>query len=336
MAAIIRPFRFATEQLRRFRRHQGGAVALTMGLTAIPIIFSVGAGIDYGTANMAKSKLDAVADLAALSAVDHLAISGTAAAAQTTAINNFNAQATGLSNITIANVSATVTDGSTGRTAVVSYTATKPNVFMGLVGIPSTTITGQSTAAAGLSTYIDFYLLLDNTPSMGVGATTADISTMVNNTSDQCAFACHDLSNPNNYYNLAKKLGVTMRIDVLKSATQDLMNTAMSTETLANQYRMAVYTFGASSAAAGLTNIVSLTANLTSAQSSIGNIDLMTVSGQNQFNDQDTNYEGIMPAINSAIPSPAPALSPLRKRCCSSYPTALPTKTIRIPAPSKL
>ena len=30
----------------------------------------------------------------------------------------------------------------------------------------------------------------------------------------------------------------------------------------------------------------------------------MTVSGQNQNSDQDTNFESIMPAVNSAIPSP--------------------------------
>jgi len=174
------------------------------------------------------------------------------------------------------------------------------------MGIPSTNISGQSTAAAGLSTYIDFYLLLDNTPSMGVGATTADITTMVNNTPDQCAFACHDLSNSSNYYNLAKKLGVTMRINVLTSATQSLMSTATSMETQPSQYRMAVYTFGSSATAAALTNVVPLTSNLSSASTAIGNIDLMTVNGQNQNNDQDTNYESIIPAINTAIPAPGP------------------------------
>jgi Flp pilus assembly protein TadG len=306
MTNLIRPFRYAIEQLRSFRRDEGGAMAMMIGLAAVPIIFSIGAGIDYGTANMVKSKLDAVSDSAALSAVDHLAISGTAAAAQTTAQNTFNAEATNLTNVTISNVTATVTDSTTGRVAVVSYTATKPNMFMSVLGIPTTTIKGQATASAGLSTYIDFYLLLDNTPSMGVGATQADINTMVNNTSDQCAFACHDTSTSSNYYNLAKKLGVTMRIDVLRSATQDLMTTATSMETLANQYRMAIYTFGTSATTAGLTNVVALTSNLSSAQSSIASIDLMTVNGQNQNSDQDTNYDAVIPAIGSAIPAPGP------------------------------
>jgi Flp pilus assembly protein TadG len=318
MAGFVRRFRSGigrlagqttsqlTGKLRRFRRDEGGTMAMMMGLAAIPLIFSVGAGVDYGSANTAKSKLDSVADTAALSAVDHLAISGTAAAAQITAQNAFNAGAANLPNVTVTNVSATVTDSTSGRTAVVNYTATKSNMFMGAFGIPSTTISGQATAAAGLSTYIDFYLLLDNTPSMGVGATTADINTMVNNTPDQCAFACHDTSNASNYYNLAKSLGVTMRIDVLKTATQSLMNTATTIETLPNQYRMAVYTFGTSATNTALTNVVALTSNLSGAESSVSNIDLMTVNGQNQNNDQDTNYDGIIPAINTAIPSPGP------------------------------
>ena len=138
MTKIVCLLRNALGQVQRlghsFRRDQGGSMAMMMGLALVPIIFAVGAGIDYATANMAKSKLDSVADTAALSAVDHTAISGTAAAAQTTAQNTFNAEATNLSNVSISNVTATVTDSTTGRTAVVNYTATKSNVFMGLFG----------------------------------------------------------------------------------------------------------------------------------------------------------------------------------------------------------
>src|SRR6202049_1958563 len=148
MAAIVRVLHNAIHQMRRFHRHESGTMALFAGLASIPIIFSVGAGVDYSTANMVKSKLDAVADAAALSAVDHAAISGTSAAAQTPATNVFNSEATNLNNVTIGNVTITVTDSNTGRTAVVSYTATKNNVFMGLLGIPTTAISGEAPGAA--------------------------------------------------------------------------------------------------------------------------------------------------------------------------------------------
>jgi Flp pilus assembly protein TadG len=149
MANFSRLFRNALEQTGRFRRNEGGTMALFVALSAIPIIFSVGAGIDYSTANMAKSKLDAVADAAALSAVDHNAISGTAAAAQITATNVFNAEAVNLKNVTMGPVTVTVTDANGGRTAVVSYTATKTNTFMGLMGIPSTTISELRSGPVG-------------------------------------------------------------------------------------------------------------------------------------------------------------------------------------------
>ena len=93
MANVTRLFRNALDQMGRFRRHEGGAMALFAALASIPMIFAVGAGVDYSTANMVKSKLDAAADAAALSAVDHSAITGTAANAQTTATTVFNSEA---------------------------------------------------------------------------------------------------------------------------------------------------------------------------------------------------------------------------------------------------
>jgi hypothetical protein len=124
--------------------------------------------------------------------------------------------------------------------------------FLGIIGASTMTMSGGSVSTANMPKYVDFYLLLDNSPSMGVGATPTDVQIMVNNTSDKCAFACHDVSNSNNYYNLAKSLGVTTRIDVLRTATQQLMDTAASTETYSNQFRMAIYDFGLSADSAAL------------------------------------------------------------------------------------
>jgi hypothetical protein len=279
-------------------------------LALIPITLAVGAAVDYSFANKIKARLDAAADAAALSAVNKSTISTTANAAQTTALNLFNAQVVALSRVTIGAVSASITDTATGRTAVVNYKATVPTAFMGLVGINTMQIVGTSTAASGLPTYIDFYLLLDNTPSMGVGATTADINAMVANTPDKCAFACHDLStSPNDYYSLAKKLGVQMRIDVVRQATQKLMDTASATQVVTSQFRVAIYTFGSSAKSAGLTTIQTLTSNLSTAKSAASVIDLMTVPYQNYASDTDTDFGDVLADINSAISAPGSGAS---------------------------
>ncbi len=293
-------------------------MALFAGLTAVPFIFAVGAGVDYSSANMAKSKLDAIADAAALSAVDHAAITGTPSDAQTAATNVFTAEASTVNNVTLNTVNVTVTDSATGRTAVVTYSATKTNAFMGLFGIPTTTVSGQSHSAAGLSVNINFYLLLDNSPSMNIAATTAGINTMVSHTSAQggCAFACHEtnpsadnLGNPNgeDNYTLAQNLGVVTRMQNLASATQALMTSAAATEgSNTSQYQMAIYTFANS----GISTIQPLTSNMATAKAAAANINVLPVydnnwlTKTNQNNDTDTNFESAMSAINTLMPNP--------------------------------
>lgn len=291
--------------LNGFRRDSSGNVAITFALAAVPIVMSVGAAVDYSLANRTKAVLDSYADAAVLSVTNQASMSLSAKTAKANAVTFFNAEIIGLKRGSVSSVTAKVTDSGNGRTAVVSYTASVPTSLMGIAGINTINIAGTSTAASAVPTYIDFYLLLDNTPSMGVGATPADVATMVNNTPDQCAFACHQLDvSPNDYYGLAKKLGVTTRIDVVRSATQQLMDTATATQTVSGQFRAAIYTFGTAASNAGLTKIQSLTSSLSSAKTAAGNIDLMTVPYQNYASDTDTNFDDVFPDMNNAIATP--------------------------------
>ena len=77
-------------------------------------------------------------------------------------------------------------------TSNVQFSADVSTMFLGVMGKSSMTITGSSTSTTSMPLYVDFYLLMDNSPSMGVGATPTDVATMVDNTPDKCAFACHD------------------------------------------------------------------------------------------------------------------------------------------------
>ena len=302
---MARSFRLSVFRLlNRFRRHERGSVLPMFALAGIPLFLAVGATIDYSMASRDRTKLEAFADAAALSAVNRSALDLSVADAKAAATSVFTAQASTLSGVTVTSSNVDVTTSNLTRTAVVTFQATRATPFASMFGITSMSVGGTATAISDSAAYIDFYLLLDNTPSMGVGATTADITKMVNNTSDKCAFACHDTSNNNNYYNLAKSLGVTMRIDVVRQATQQLTDTATAVAQYPNQYRMAVYTFGASAATASLTTIAQLSPDMTAVKAATANVDLMTVVGQNQNSDQDTNYDAILPAINNVIPNP--------------------------------
>jgi Flp pilus assembly protein TadG len=284
-----------------------GNVAVMFTVLLIPLLGAVGAAVDYSIAANTRSKIIAALDAAVVMAVSKSEITKTATVAQADAIQMFNAQMAllGIS----ATPTITVTDGSAGRTAAGSATSSVPTSFMKVMGFNTITLNGSSTAKVGLPVYIDFYLLLDNTPSMGVAATPGDVATMVNNTPDQCAFACHDVSNPNDYYKLAKNLGVKMRIDVVRQATESLMDTAAATERVSDQFRMAIYTFGASCNGTALTSVKSLTSNLSSAKSAASNIDLMTIPYQNYNDDQCTDFDNVLAGMNTTIPIPGPGTS---------------------------
>ncbi|MBS0245624.1 MAG: pilus assembly protein [Proteobacteria bacterium] len=304
-------FRAATDLARQFARDYRGNMAITFALVSVPIVVSVGAAVDYSLANRTKAALDSYADAAALSVVNTKAMSMTSSAAQTSAVNFFKAQSATLKRGSVGSVSAKVTDSSKGRTAIVTYTASVQTTLANVAGIHQINISGQSTANSALPTYMDFYMLLDNTPSMGVAATTSDISTMVNNTSDQCAFACHQMdAAPNDYYGLAKSLGVTMRIDVVRSATQQLMDTANNSQVVSNQFRAGVYTFGAQAESMGLTKVASLSSNLSHVKSQASAVDLMTVPYQNYASDTDTNFDNILAAMNNEIGTPGDGSTP--------------------------
>ena len=304
--------------LSRFQRNSRANVAVIFAIAIMPILGGVGCAVDYSTAVRLRSKLQAASDAASVGSVAKTSpafiaagssADGTISVGGPDALKIFTANMTGESGYTLNSATATVVKANSTVTSTVQFSATINTTFMKALGKNAMTVTGTSVSSATMPVFIDFYLLLDNSPSMGVAATPADVATMVNNTSDQCAFACHDTSTSNNYYNLAKSLNVTTRIDVVRSAAQSLMDTAANTETYNNQFRMAIYTFGASASTAGLTAVAPLTSNLSTAKTQAGNIDLMTVNGQNQNNDMDTNFTSIMPQINAAIPTPGAGTS---------------------------
>lgn len=299
--------------IHAFCGNRCGNVAIIFGLVIIPIIAAVGAAVDYGFASRASAQLNSIADAAALSAVSQSALGEDSATAQTNAVNFFNAQVNVLARGTVTGVSAKVTDSGTGRTSVLTYTASVPTAFLGVLDINSINIGGSSTAASGLPPYIDFYLLLDNTPSMGIGATPADVTTMVNHTPDQCGFACHTTADPsNNYYAIAKQFGVTMRIDVVRTAAQQLTSTASAAEIVSRQFRMAIYDFGTDASTAGLNKVHPLSASLSQASSDAASIDLMTIPYQNYNGDMQTDFDGVLSNMNQEISTPGDGSSPSR------------------------
>jgi Flp pilus assembly protein TadG len=304
--------------IRRFVGDRSGNVAIMFALSLVPIMLLTGMGLDFTSAANKRVLLNVAADAAALSAVTPAMMSQSVANAQTAAQNIFVAQASTVHGLNYSAPTINIVQNGSTRSVTVSYTASSVNTFASVLGSSAWTISGSSSATSTVSPNIDFYLLLDNSPSMAIAATTAGINLMVANTAAQggCAFACHEthpssdnLGNPNgeDNYTLAHNLGVVTRIQNMATATQSLMSTASTTEAANSaQYRMAIYTFNVS----GTNTIQTLTSNLTTAQTAAGGIDVLQVYNNNCLtktncnNDTDTNFETAMSSTNTAMPDP--------------------------------
>jgi Flp pilus assembly protein TadG len=204
----------ALSLIAQFRSNKRGNVAVITALCALPLIASVGCVIDYTTASLVKTKLQAAADAAALATVSvnssvvttakGMSSGGTVSGGSTFATNFFNANLNaspanvGYTNLT---PSATVSVSGTKMTATVSYTAKVPTYFMGVMGFSTVSVSGSSTASYTMPTYINFYLMLDVSGSMSFPSTAAEQARLMAVNPDNllgspgypqgCQFACH-------------------------------------------------------------------------------------------------------------------------------------------------
>lgn len=310
------------EYVRRFFDRQDGNVAIIFAFASLPMLLAVGTGVDYGLAMKRQGRMNAAADAAALYAVTPTQMKQNSVVAQAAALAFFNTQAAGLSGVAYdpASVNIAVTDstssGSLKRTVSVSYQGKSTNSFASLLQVPTLNIKGTSGAAAAASPNIDFYLMLDTSPSMAIAASTDGMTAMRSYTTNQdggagCAFACHQ-SNPQkdnltqDNYSIAKSHGITLRIDLVNQAVQNLMSTASTASASTGAvYRMAAYTFDYA-----VQNPVPLTSNLVTAQQQASNIQLLQVYANNYLtsskmnNDEDTNFDNGFSTINAAMPAP--------------------------------
>ena len=189
-----------------FFKERGGNVATMYALMAPVLLFAGAAAIDYGRAAQIHSKLSGLADAAALAAVTPNMLQQSDSVAQAAATSLFTGLANGISGLApgATTVTVTVTTGADPleRNVTVNYSTAVNMIFWRVLAISSLPMSGRSSARAQIPPNLDFYVLLDNSPSMVLPATQAGINQMENLTPKQdggngCAFACHQASTNN-------------------------------------------------------------------------------------------------------------------------------------------
>jgi Flp pilus assembly protein TadG len=320
--------------LYRFARDRKANVAVITALTLVPIIFLLGMTLDFTQALRKKEQLDAAADAAAIAAVRPAMLMQSDTVAQSTANAIFMSVANNIPGLVATPTpTITVTDSGLQRTVSVSYNAASLNNFPKvLVNTASWPINGSATAQATSAPNMNFYLLMDDSPSMGIGATLTDINNLITATapskqpassSQNCGFACHETNiahdgGTKDNLTIARNNSITLRIDLVTNAVNQLLNTwtncpqtgisggVMQCMSALNNttYKAALYTFDTS-----LNTLATLTTP-TSAGIQVSNISLMSVLYQNCVvstscnTDYGTNIAGALTSLNSIMPTP--------------------------------
>lgn len=320
--------------LYRFSKDRKANVAVIAALTMVPIIFLLGMTLDFTQALRKKEQLDAAADAAAIAAVRPAMLMQSDTVAQSTANAIFMSVANSILGL-VATPTPTinVTDVGLQRTVSVSYNAASLNNFPKvLLNSASWPINGTATSQATSAPNMNWYLLMDDSPSMGIGATLTDINNLITATapakqpasaSQNCGFACHETNishdgGTKDNLTIARNNNVTLRIDLVSNAVNQLLNTwtncpqsgisggVMQCMSALNNttYKAALYTFDT-----GLNTLATLTTP-TIAGTQVSNIALMSVLYQNCVTssscntDYGTNIAGALSSLNSIMPNP--------------------------------
>ena len=304
--------------VRRCLKDHSAGVALLFALSALPVIGVIGIAIDFGLAAQAKTQLNLAADAAALAAAKGAADAFTAgnsvdkarAAGEAAGREWFRSQAGAVLGSTLQDPDVKVPQPNGGVfTSQVTYQGTVRPYFAPIFGVSTIALGGASRATITTNAYVSVTFLLDNSSSMLIAATQDGINTMHrvtpysnkqdqervprtlgkirNDWTAQCAYACHWDANNNDYYGLALKNDVRLRLDVLKEAAVSAVQMMIDQNNInhiKNQYSVAIYKF-----ARDLKAVYSEDTDLDKVKAAAGKIEIPLVSDNG-----DTDFPTIM------------------------------------------
>ena len=282
---------------RRFGSDKRGAVAIIFGLALVPLVTSIGATIDYTRASTARDRLTIIADKAVLEGISRASIETRRQLPDSgkSAIESlFRSQASQIADVTLNEVNVVINDTGTNRDVTIQYRASVRNHFGTILNGNTTTVGGNSRASVPFP-FIDFYLMLDNSPSMGIGATVPDMEKMKAKTG--CAFACHeayaaDGLGPTYAPVKKKQIDAKLRIDVVREATQKLLDRAIDDQDSRSQFRIGIYTFNMA-----MQEIAPVSSNLSSVKEAAKNIQLVPFPSPGHNDYRYTNFSGLLPYV---------------------------------------
>lgn len=255
------------------RLGQAGAVALVTAIAAPALVMVVGFACDYGYASYVNQRLARATDSGTLGSISQTAATTAGgydqlAGMQTIGVSIFNANIADLPSNAIKFNLSVVSDGNGGVIATGSYNYSVPTFFGGMLGLSSIPVSGTARTTARPTVYVNYYILIDNSQSMGIAATQDDMTALYNRvlannnastTDGGCVFACHVKGRVNNTsnnhqtwtnedlaHNLTKNWGpaITLRIDSAIAAVSGIVSSAAQVAATTQNIKFGLYTIG--------------------------------------------------------------------------------------------
>jgi hypothetical protein len=300
-------------------REEAGNVAMITALCAPVLISAAGFAMDFGYASYIAQRMNRAAEAAVIAAVSQSAATAVGGYSQYTALANYGKGvfAADISQLPTASTTPTLTVVSNGKGGVVaniSYSASIPTFFSSIININTIPASGSSQATANPITYINYYILVDISQSMGIAATATDMTNLYNRVVSYnngsggetgCVFGCHVKAAGQSYTNeyLAHGISpsITLRIDSAASAIQSIISSAQQAAGMNQNIKIGLYTMSEDPVSGKLLNTISApTSNYTSLTTLAASIDLgNNVTG----GDGDSDFVGQIAKFDATLPS---------------------------------
>jgi Flp pilus assembly protein TadG len=325
MTPIDNPKSLASHKalLSRFAKAKEGNVALMVSAGTLSLIVAGGAGLDISTLVSAKAQLQSAADAAALAGITrssqaysdalHMGSSGQITAGEDQASAAFTANARNIH--IVSNISPTISVQKSGLQLIanVSATATYTPSFASLFGISSLPLRVNALAKTSMPKYIDFYLSVDVSESMGLASTAAEQARLAGLTGG-CAFSCHFNGEPSFGYTRnggnpgnspvtfcptpSTSACIQIRVDAVGYAVTNMLSLANTNQAFNGQYRVGIYPFVRYTDV----NYAPLTANLASLNTAATNLVNKLDNGVTAaLGSGGTHFENALPTVSSLI-----------------------------------
>lgn len=229
----------------RFHEDCQGTMAVMFAASIAVLLVLAGFAVDFATTRSSKTAIDNAADAAVLAAVkiagdeyrkgnaDWKSIAEEAGRKDLEA----NLGRAGLAPVADVDI---LVEGENGTfRGKATYAASIKTRLLAVAGINSIAYSNTLTAEYAVPSLLDVHLLIDLSPSMGIGASLVDQQTL--QTSTGCALACHYTTpGAGNNYAAARASGAMLRIDVVREAVRQFIKDLKDRVSDADQVRISI------------------------------------------------------------------------------------------------